>query len=88
MNTHINPEEISHILEKELEVFNSSAELEEVGTVLQVGNGIVRIYGLSQVQAGERISFPNGLKGLVLNLEENHIAAVVLGPADQVKEGV
>lgn len=88
MKKRIQPEEISHILEQELASFASTSHLEEVGTVLQVGDGVARIYGLTNVEAGELILFPNGTRGLVLNLEENHVGAVILGPYEGIKEGV
>lgn len=87
MNEKISPEEISRILEKELASFNTSSQFEEVGTVLQVGDGVVRIYGLNNAQAGELVQFPNNVQGLVLNLEENNIGAVVLGSSETIKEG-
>ena len=65
----------------------SSAELEETGTVLQVGDGVARIYGLSKVKAGELIEFQSGLKGLVLNIEEDNVGAVLFGDSTSVKEG-
>ena len=87
MKKNIRPEEISHILEKELATFSASSQLEEVGTVLQVGDGVARIYGLTNIQAGELIEFPNGLQGLALNLEENNVGAVILGASEEVREG-
>jgi F-type H+-transporting ATPase subunit alpha len=83
----IKPAEVSDILKKQLEGFNSETELQEVGTVLQVGDGIARIYGLSKVQANEMIEFENGMKGIVLNLEEDNVGAVLLGPSQEIKEG-
>jgi F-type H+-transporting ATPase subunit alpha len=83
----VRPAEVSAILRQQLSGFKSEAELEEVGTVLQVGDGIARIYGLSKVQSGELIEFKSGLQGIVLNLEEDNIGAVLLGPYDEVKEG-
>lgn len=83
----IRPAEVSAILRQQLSGFKSAAELEEVGTVLQVGDGIARIYGLSKVQSGELIEFANGLQGIVLNLEEDNVGAVLLGPSDEIKEG-
>ncbi len=83
----IRPDEVSAILREQLSNFKTEAELEEVGTVLQVGDGVARIYGLTQVQAGELIEFENGLKGMVLNLEEDNVGAVLLGKSDEVKEG-
>lgn len=67
--------------------FKSEAELEEVGTVLQVGDGIARVYGLTKVQSGELVEFENGLQGIVLNLEEDNVGVVLLGPSDTIKEG-
>ncbi|KJF44416.1 F0F1 ATP synthase subunit alpha [Draconibacterium sediminis] len=84
---NIKPAEVSEILKQQLEGFKSVAELEEVGTVLQVGDGIARIYGLSNVESNEMIEFENGMKGIVLNLEEDNVGAVLLGPTEQIKEG-
>jgi F-type H+-transporting ATPase subunit alpha len=83
----INPAEVSAILRQQLSGFKSEAELEEVGTVLQVGDGIARIYGLSKVQSGELIEFENGVQAIVLNLEEDNVGAVLLGSGDNIKEG-
>ncbi len=84
---NIKPAEVSKILKQQLEGFKSEAELEEVGTVLEVGDGIARIYGLSNVEANEMIEFDNGMKGIVLNLEEDNVGAVLLGPSEGIKEG-
>ncbi len=83
----VRPDEVSAILRQQLSGFKSEAELEEVGTVLQVGDGIARVYGLTQVQSGELVEFENGLQGVVLNLEEDNVGVVLLGPYDEVKEG-
>ena len=83
----VKPAEVSAILRQQLSGFKSEAELEEVGTVLQVGDGIARIYGLSKVQSGELIEFATGLQGIVLNLEEDNVGAVLLGESTKVKEG-
>jgi len=83
----VKPAEVSAILRQQLAGFKTEAQLEEVGTVLQVGDGIARIYGLSQVQAGELIEFENGLSGIVLNLEEDNVGAVLLGSSKGIKEG-
>jgi F-type H+-transporting ATPase subunit alpha len=83
----VRPDEVSAILRQQLAGFQTETELEEVGTVLQVGDGIARIYGLSKVQSGELIEFKSGLKGIVLNLEEDNIGAVLLGDYNTVKEG-
>ncbi len=83
----VKPAEVSAILRQQLSGFKSEQELEEVGTVLQVGDGIARIYGLSKVQSGELIEFASGLKGIVLNLEEDNVGAVTLGSSNDIKEG-
>ena len=83
----VNPAEVSAILKKQLSGFEATATLDEVGTVLQVGDGIARIYGLTNVQSGELIEFENGIKAIVLNLEEDNIGAVLLGPSKGIKEG-
>ncbi len=74
----IRPEEVSAILREQLSSARTSAELEEVGTVLTIGDGVARIYGLTKAQAGELIQFENGLRALVLNLEEDNVGAVLL----------
>ena len=83
----VRPDEVSAIIRQELSEFKSEAELKEVGTVLQVGDGIARIYGLTGVKAGELIEFENGVKGIVLNLEEDNVGAVLMGISDEIKEG-
>ena len=83
----IKPAEVSQILKQQLQGLNINAELEEVGTVLQVGDGTARIYGLSNVQANELIEFDSGIKGIVLNLEEDNVGAVLLGETRKIKEG-
>ena len=83
----VKPAEVSAILRQQLAGFKSEAELEEVGTVLQVGDGIARIYGLSKVQSGELIEFETGLQAIVLNLEEDNVGAVLLGTSVGIKEG-
>ena len=83
----IKPAEVSAILREQLSGFKSGTELEEVGTVLQVGDGIARIYGLGGVQYGELIEFENGLQGIALNLEEDNVGAVLLGASNDIKEG-
>ncbi|MGL2962684.1 F0F1 ATP synthase subunit alpha [Flavobacterium sp. RSB2_4_14] len=79
--------EISAILKKQVEGFQSGATLEEVGTVLQVGDGIALVYGLSNAQYGELVQFDNGLEAIVLNLEEDNVGVVLLGPSTGVREG-
>ncbi|MGC9342713.1 MAG: F0F1 ATP synthase subunit alpha [Bacteroidales bacterium] len=83
----IKPAEVSEVLKKQLQGFKTEVELEEVGTVLQVGDGIARIYGLSKVQANELIEFDSGVMGIVLNLEEDNVGAVLLGSSELIKEG-
>jgi F-type H+-transporting ATPase subunit alpha len=83
----VKPAEVSAILRQQLSGFKSEAELEEVGSVLQVGDGIARIYGLSKVQSGELIEFETGLQGIVLNLEEDNVGAVLLGASTGISEG-
>ncbi|MFT4856127.1 MAG: F-type H+-transporting ATPase subunit alpha [Algoriphagus sp.] len=83
----VRPDEVSAILREQLSGTRTAAELEEVGTVLQVGDGVARIYGLSKVQAGELIEFDNGLKAMVLNLEEDNVGAVLFGDSKEVREG-
>ena len=85
--SEIKPAEVSAILREQLAGLKSQVELEESGTVLQVGDGIARIYGLSSVQAGELIEFESGLKGMVLNLEQDNVGAVLLGASSSIKEG-
>ncbi|MBX7243720.1 MAG: F0F1 ATP synthase subunit alpha [Bacteroidia bacterium] len=83
----VRPDEVSAILREQLSNFKTAAQLEETGTVLQIGDGIARIYGLTRVQSGELIEFENGLKGMVLNLEEDNVGAVLFGDAEGIKEG-
>ncbi|WP_207533910.1 F0F1 ATP synthase subunit alpha [Desertivirga arenae] len=83
----VRPDEVSAILRQQLSGFKSEAELEEVGTVLQVGDGIARVYGLTKVQSGELVEFENGLQGIVLNLEEDNVGVVLLGEYSGIKEG-
>jgi len=83
----VRPDEVSAILREQLSGARTEAELEEVGTVLQVGDGVARIYGLSKAQAGELLEFENGLKAMVLNLEEDNVGAVLFGDSKGVKEG-
>src|ERR1700712_5645264 len=83
----VRPDEVSAILRQQLSGFKSASELEEVGTVLQVGDGIARVYGLTKVQSGELVEFDNALQGIVLNLEEDNVGVVLLGASDGVKEG-
>lgn len=83
----VKPAEVSAILKKQLSGFEASASLDEVGTVLTVGDGIARVYGLSNAQYGELVEFAGGLEGIVLNLEEDNVGVVLLGDSKDVKEG-
>jgi len=83
----IKPDEISAILRQQLSNFNAGASLEEVGTVLQVGDGIARIYGLNNVRSGELVEFENGVKAIALNLEEDNVGVVLMGDSGDIKEG-
>jgi F-type H+/Na+-transporting ATPase subunit alpha len=83
----IKPAEVSQVLKKQLQGFRTEIELEEVGTVLQVGDGIARIHGLNKVQSNELIEFDSGVMGIVLNLEEDNVGAVLLGSSELIKEG-
>ncbi len=83
----VNPAEVSAILKKQLSGFEAGASLDEVGTVLQVGDGIARVYGLSNAQYGELVEFESGLEGIVLNLEEDNVGVVLLGPSKEIREG-
>ena len=83
----IKPDEISAILRQQLSNFNAAAELEEVGTVLQVGDGIARVYGLNNVGSGELVEFENGVRGIALNLEEDNVGVVLMGETGSLEEG-
>jgi len=83
----VRAEEISAILRQQLSNFKSTSELEEVGTVLQVGDGIARIYGLTNAQAGELVEFENGTRAIVLNLEEDNVGVVLMGSSEGIREG-
>ena len=83
----VRPDEVSAILREQLSNVKTDAELEEVGTVLQIGDGVARIYGLTKAEAGELLEFENGVKALVLNLEEDNVGAVLLGASKGIKEG-
>ena len=85
---NIKPSEISDILLKQLESIDLSVKYEEIGKVLQVSDGVARIYGLAEAEAGELLEFENGVMGVVMNLEEDNVGAVLLGPTDLVKEGM
>ena len=83
----IRPDEVSAKIREQLSNFKSESELQETGTILQVGDGVARIYGLSNAQSGELLQFENGIKGLVLNLEEDNVGAVLMGDSRDIKEG-
>ncbi len=83
----IKPDEISAILRQQLSNFEAGADLEEIGTVLQVGDGIARIYGLNNVRAGELVEFENGVRAVALNLEEDNVGVVLMGESTHIKEG-
>ena len=83
----VKPDEISSILREQLANVKTASELEEVGTVLQVGDGIARVYGLTNVQQGELVEFENGVKAIALNLEEDNVGVVLMGSSEEIKEG-
>ena len=83
----VNPAEISAILKQQLAGFEGKESLDEVGTVLEIGDGIARVYGLANVQYGELVQFENGIEAIVLNLEEDNVGVVLLGPTGNIKEG-
>ena len=83
----IQPAEISAILKKKVKEFGKEAEVSEIGQVLSVGDGIARIYGLDNVEAGEMVEFPGGIKGMALNLEEDNVGVVIFGDDSSIKEG-
>ena len=81
------PEEITAVIRKEIEAFRSDLDVAEVGTILEVGDGIARIYGLEKALAGEMLEFEGGVRGQVFNLEEGSIGAIILGDYKDLKEG-
>ena len=83
----VKPAEVSAILKNQLAGYNSALDLNEIGTVLEVGDGIARVFGLTNAQYGELVSFDSGLEGMVLNLEEDNVGIVLLGPSKEIKEG-
>lgn len=83
----INPAEVSAIIKRQLSGFEAKASLDEVGTVLNIGDGIANVYGLANAQYGELVEFESGLEGIVLNLEEDNVGVVLLGPYKEIKEG-
>ncbi len=84
---YVKPAEVSEILKQQIQGIKTITELEEVGSVLQVGDGIARIYGLTNVQANELVEFENGVRGIVLNLEEDNVGVVIMGASTDIKEG-
>src|SRR5665811_2598923 len=83
----IQPAEIAAILKREIQNFGAEAEVSEVGEVLSVGDGIARVHGLDNVQAGEMVEFPGGIKGMALNLETDNVGIVIFGDDRDIKEG-
>ena len=83
----IKPSEISSVLQMQLDGYKNQLEFEEIGKVLQVSDGVARVYGLNKVQSNELVEFENGTKGIVLNLEEDNVGVVLLGPTQDIKEG-
>ena len=83
----INPSEVTKILKEQIKKFGEKAEIAEVGQVLSVGDGIARVYGLDNVQAGEMVEFSDGSKGMVLNLENDNVGVVIFGDDRHIKEG-
>ena len=88
MSQNIKPSEISDVLLKQLKEIKNELKFEEIGEVLQVSDGVVRIFGLENAEANELIEFENGIRAVVMNLEEDNVGAVLLGPTDQIKEGM
>ena len=87
MSENIKASEVSGILKMQLENIDNRVQFDEVGTVLEVGDGVIRVYGLKNAEANELLEFDNGIKAVVMNLEEDNVGAVLLGPSDQIKEG-
>ena len=84
---NIQASEISAILKEQIKNFGKESEVAEVGTVLSVGDGIARVFGLDNVQAGEMVEFPNGIRGMALNLEIDNVGIVIFGSDRDIKEG-
>ena len=83
----INPSEITKVIKDQIKNFGKDAEVSEVGQVLSVGDGIARIYGLDNVEAGEMVEFSEGTKGMALNLETDNVGVVIFGDDSHIKEG-
>jgi len=84
---NLRPEEISSIIKQQIERYDATVDVSDVGTVIQVGDGIARVYGLEKTMAGELLEFPGGIYGMAMNLEEDNIGCVILGPFTGIKEG-
>ena len=84
----INPSEISEVLKQQLENVNNKVSFEEVGTVLEVGDGVAHVYGLENVRANELVEFENGVKGVAMNLEESNVGVILLNHIDRVTENM
>ncbi|MBQ5494497.1 MAG: F0F1 ATP synthase subunit alpha, partial [Prevotella sp.] len=84
---NIKPSEISSILQMQLQNMSNKVQFEEIGKVLQVSDGVAHVYGLDKVQSNELVEFENGTMGVVLNLEEDNVGVVLLGPTEDIKEG-
>lgn len=87
MSDNIRVSEVSEVLQRQLEGIESRIQLDEIGTILQVSDGVIRVYGLRNAEANELLELENGMKAIVMNLEEDNVGAVLLGPTDRVKEG-
>ena len=87
MSQKLNPDEISSVLKQQFANFTSKVETYEAGTVLNVGDGIARVFGLANVMAGELVEFPGGIKGMALNLEESNVGVAIFGSDAHIKEG-
>ena len=83
----VRPDEVASIIKREIEKYEDKLKMESVGTVLQVGDGVARIYGLDDCMSNELIEFPGGIFGIALNLEEDNVGCVLLGPDSDIKEG-
>src|SRR5690625_3978548 len=83
----IKAEEISALIKEQIETFDSDIEISDVGTVIEIGDGIARAHGLDNVMAGELVEFSNGVMGMAQNLEESNVGIVILGPYTEIKEG-
>ena len=84
---NIRPEEISSILKNQIENYDNGVEASDIGTVIEVGDGIAQVYGLKNAMVNELLEFPGGVQGMAQNLEEDHVGCVILGPYKHIKEG-